>query len=117
MLTRSFFTSESVAGKEKNHIQILWRAQGLAITHEDKEEVIARHFGELLGTKHHRAFSLNWEELNYPSSNLADLEMDIIGEEVKRAIFDTPKENASGPDGFIGDFYSSSWATVQSDGI
>jgi hypothetical protein len=94
MLTRSFFTSESVAGKEKNHIQILWRAQGLAITHEDKEEVIARHFGELLGTKHHRAFSLNWEELNYLSSNLADLEVDIIGEEVKRAIFDTPKENA-----------------------
>jgi hypothetical protein len=103
--------------KRKNHIQNLRIAQGLAITHEDKEEEIARHFGELLGTKHHRAFSLNWEELNYPSFNLADLEMDITGEEVKRAISDTPKENAPGPGGFIGAFYSFCWATVQSDVI
>jgi hypothetical protein len=101
MLTRIF-----LAGKEKNHIQNLQITQGLAITREDKEEEIARHFGELLGTKHHRAFSLNWEELNYPSFNLADLEVDITGEEVKRAISDTPKENAPGQDGFIGAFYS-----------
>jgi hypothetical protein len=43
--------------------------------------------------------------------------VDITGEEVKRAISDTPKENAPGPDGFIGAFYSSCWATVQSDVI
>jgi hypothetical protein len=82
---------------------------------EDKEQEIARHFGELLRTKHHMAFSLNWEELNCPSFNLADLEVDIIGEEVERAVVDMPKENAPGPDGFIGAFYSTCWATVQSD--
>jgi hypothetical protein len=78
----------------------------LAITQEDKEQEISRHFGELLGSKHHRDISLNWEELNYPTFNLEDLEVDITWEEVKRAISDMPKENAPGSDGFIGAFYS-----------
>jgi hypothetical protein len=82
---------------------------------EDKEQEIARHFGELLRTKHHMAFSLNWEELNCPSFNLTDLEVDIIGEEVEREVLGMPKENAPGPDGFIGAFYSTCRATVQSD--
>jgi hypothetical protein len=50
--------------KRKKHIQILQTAQGLAIRQEDIEQKIAHHFRELLGTKHHRAISLNWEELN-----------------------------------------------------
>jgi hypothetical protein len=60
--TQSFFTSGLMEGKEKKHIQILQTPQGLAITHDDKEQEIARHFEELLRSKHHRAFSLNWEE-------------------------------------------------------
>jgi hypothetical protein len=36
--------------KRKKHIQILQTTQGLAITHEDKEQEIARHFNGLLGT-------------------------------------------------------------------
>jgi hypothetical protein len=87
----------------------------LAITHEDKEQKISYHFSELLGSKHHRDLSLNWEELNYPNFNLADLDVDITREEVKRAILDMPKENALGPDGFNEAFYSTCWATVQGD--
>jgi hypothetical protein len=86
-----------------------------AITHEDKEREIARHFEELLRSKHHRAFSLNWEELNYPTFNLTELEADISRKEVKSAILEMPKVNAPGPDGFLGAFYSSCWATVQRD--
>jgi hypothetical protein len=59
--------------------------------------------------------SLNCEELNYPNFNLVDLDVDITGEEVKRVILDMPKENAPRPDGFIGAFYSTCWATVQGD--
>jgi hypothetical protein len=62
-----------------------------------------------------RDLSLNCEELNYPNFNLVDLDVDITGEEVKRVILDMPKENAPGPDGFIGAFYSTCWATVQGD--
>jgi hypothetical protein len=34
---------------------------------------------------------------------------------VKRAIFDMPKENAPGSDGFIAAFYCTCWATVHSN--
>jgi hypothetical protein len=90
--------------KRKKHIQILQTLQGLTITHDDKEREIAYHFEELLEAKHHRAFSLNWEELNYPAFNLTELEANISGEEVKSAISEMPKENSPGPDGFTGAF-------------
>jgi hypothetical protein len=47
--------------------------------------------------------------------NLSDLEVDITREEANRAISEMSKENAPGLDGFIGTFYSSCWAAVQSD--
>jgi hypothetical protein len=72
--------------KRKKQIQILQTMQGLAITHDDKEQEIARHFKELLRAKHHRSLSLKWEELNYPTFNLSDLEVDITGEEFRNAI-------------------------------
>jgi hypothetical protein len=101
--------------RRRKHIQILRTAQGLAIKQEDKEKEVAHHFEELLGTKHSRSISINWEELNYPSFNLANQEASITSEEVKRAISDMPKENVSGPDGFIGAFYAACWETVRSD--
>jgi hypothetical protein len=101
--------------KRKRHIQILQTSQGLAISHEEKEEEIARHFGKLLGTKHSRSVSLNWEELDYPRFNLADLEANITKEEVTKAVANMPKENAPGPDGFIGAFYSKCWEILKSE--
>jgi hypothetical protein len=88
--------------KRKKHIQLLHTTQGLAFSHEDKEKEISRHFKELLGTKHSCEITLNWDELDYPHFNLEGLEDEITGEEVKHAIADMPKENAPGPDGFIG---------------
>jgi hypothetical protein len=102
--TKLFYLRDN--GRKRNkHIQLLHTAQGLAFSHEDKEKEISRHFNELLGTKHSRDITLNWDELGYPHLNLDGLEDGISGEEVKRAIADMPKENAPGPDGFIGAFY------------
>jgi hypothetical protein len=53
--------------------------------------------------------------LGYPRFNLTGLESNITEEEVKRAIANKPKENALGPDGFIGAFYSKCWETVKSE--
>jgi hypothetical protein len=101
--------------RRRKHSQILRTTQGLAIRQEDKEKEVTRHFEELLGTKYSRSISINWEQLDYPSFNLADQEASITSEEVKRAISDMPKENAPGSDGFIGAFYAACWETVQSD--
>jgi hypothetical protein len=90
---------------------------GFPIKHEDKEKEISRHFEELLGTKQARTLSLNWEELNYPSFNLEDLDLPISEEEIKGVVASMPKENVPGPNGFIGAFYSKCWEIVKGDVI
>jgi hypothetical protein len=99
--------------KRKKHIQVLQTPQGLAFSHEDKEKEIAQHFEELMGTRHSQAISLNGDEMDCPNFNLVELEVDITGDEVKKAIADMLKENAPGPDGFIGAFYTKCWDTVK----
>jgi hypothetical protein len=101
--------------KRKKHIQFLQTSEGPVFMHEDKEKEIARHFENLLGTRHHRAINLNWGELGYPSFNLANLEAPIACEEVKNVIDNSPKENAPGSNGFIGAFYGKCWDIVKSD--
>jgi hypothetical protein len=112
MQTQIFFYLRANDRKNKKHIQVIRTIEGLAIRQEDKEQEVARHFGDLLGKKNHRTISLNWGELNYPSNNLVDLEVDITGEEVKKGVFDMPKENAPRPDGFIGAFYCTCWVMI-----
>jgi hypothetical protein len=60
---------------------------------------------------------LSWEELGYPSFNLNGLDAEITGEEVQSAVTSIPKDNAPGPDGFIGSFYHKCWDIVKSDVI
>jgi hypothetical protein len=85
------------------------------MSHEDKEKEIARHFDLLLGTKQRRSLAINWGDLNYPSFDLVDLDVDLQEEEVRQAISDMPKDNAPGPDGFIRAFYSKCWEIVRVD--
>jgi hypothetical protein len=58
---------------------------------------------------------LNWDELDYSTVDLLDLDADITDEEIKRAILEITKENALGPDGLIGAFYSVCWEVIKSD--
>jgi hypothetical protein len=101
--------------KRKKHIPILQTEGGLAIKHEDKAKEIKRHFGEMLSTKRARTSTLNWDELGYRSYNLMELDTEITGEEVQLAMASIPKENASGPDSFIGAFYHKCWDIVKGD--
>jgi hypothetical protein len=103
--------------KRKKHIQIFQTLHGLALSQEDKEKEVARHFESLLGTKHYWGIALNWSELGYPRFNLAELEVNIIAEDVKKAIADMPKENAPGPDGLICAFCTKYWDIVKSNVI
>jgi hypothetical protein len=74
------------------------------MSHEDKAKEIERHFGEVLSKKQPRTVSLNWNELNYLTFNLAELEVEITEEKIKKATNEMSKENAPGPDVFIGAF-------------
>jgi hypothetical protein len=103
--------------RRKKHIQFLQTPSGIAIKHEDKKNEIFCHFDELLGTKQVRELSLNWEDLNYPHHNLDDLDLPISEEEIRRVVASMPKDNAPGPDGFIGAFYSKCWEIVKGEVI
>jgi hypothetical protein len=76
-----------------------------------------RHFDLLPGTKQRRNLRINWGDLNYLSFDLADLDMDLHEDEVRQAISDMPKDNALGPDRFIGAFYIKCWEIVKVDVI
>jgi hypothetical protein len=101
--------------KRKKHIQAHQTLEGLAMSHEDKEKEIEQHFNLLLGTKQRRSLAINWGDLNYPSFDLADLDIDLQEEEVRQAISDMKKDNAPGPDEFIRGFYSKCWEIVRVD--
>jgi hypothetical protein len=53
---------------------------------------IERHLGEVLGMKQTRSVAINWEELNSPAFNLAELDEKITGDEVSKVITDLPKK-------------------------
>jgi hypothetical protein len=78
--------------KRKKHIWILQMEEGLTVKHEDKSKEIERHFREVLGTKQPRLVSINWDELNYPVFNLAELDEEITREEVNKVIASIPKK-------------------------
>jgi hypothetical protein len=114
--TKYFFLKANGRKRKKAHTNAS-HPNGFAINHEDKEREVARHFGDLLGTKQSRAAGLNWDELECPSFSLEDLEAPFTDEEIKSTMFTLPKENAPGPDGFIWAFYSKCWETVKGDVI
>ena len=90
---------------------MLTAPQGPVSEHEDKARILPQHFTSLMGTN--VASDLNWEELNLPSSNLSHLDSAFSLEELKSAIDSMRGEKASGPDGFIGNFYKKCWPIIK----
>ena len=101
--------------RRKNFIVTLRTPQGLAITHAEKQEVLRAHYEGCLGTAEPRKTTFNWEELGYHARDLSALEAPFLLDELKKAIFDMPREKAPGPDGFIGLFFRSCWDTISED--
>jgi hypothetical protein len=78
------------------------KSNGLAISQQQKEEVVFNHFVNLLGQTQVRTASLNWNNPGYVREDLSELEDPFEPEEIKQTIMSLPSEKASGPDVFIG---------------
>ena len=87
--------------RRKNHIHLLKTRTGLAVTHEEKETEIDKHFSAVLGTLSRSARSLNWSVLGLQSLNLSNLDSDLEEDEIKQAVMDLPKQKAPDPDVFL----------------
>jgi hypothetical protein len=81
----------------------------------EKHEVIFNHFLNHIGAHVPRSCALNLAELEWLPQDLANLEIPFAEEEVKRVIMEAPKENAPGPDGYIGTFFTHCWGIIKEE--
>jgi hypothetical protein len=66
---------------------------------------------------HHslRQCIINWEVIGLQRYDLTDLDREISDEEIETVVRQTPTEKATGPDGYIGEFFKSYWTIVKKD--
>jgi hypothetical protein len=83
---------------EKNHIQWLKHNQGWVTEHAAKEDIVTNHFNSIMGVRVARVHDFNWDELNFPLSDLHALGEPFIEVEVKSAIDQMPFDKAPSPD-------------------
>jgi hypothetical protein len=78
----------------------------VAVTQDGKSKVIFDHFMQHIGTYELRSCSLNFSNLGWQPQNLQQLELPVSADELHQVILNAPKEKATGPDGYIGMFFS-----------
>lgn len=61
------FHAKMASRRRKNFIHTLQSESRTVSDHDDKAEVIHKHFCTLLGTKRSRQCTINWDELHLPS--------------------------------------------------
>jgi hypothetical protein len=92
--------------KRKNFISSLISDDGLVLTkHEEKERNVNEFYYNLLGVSVDRDSTINLEEVNIPSHDLAELYVPFSEEEIWKTISSLPLDKAPGTDGFTGKFY------------
>jgi hypothetical protein len=92
--------------KQRNFIHYLQMDNGIAVTQSEKQHTIFDHYLKHIGTYVPRACSLNFSELNWQPRDLQHLNLPFSEQEIKNAIYNTPKEKAPGLDGYIGSFFT-----------
>jgi hypothetical protein len=103
------------AWRRKNHIYRLKHNQGWVTEHAAKKGVVNNHFKSVLGTRVARVHDFNWDELNFPLTDLNALG-DLLSEaEVKSAIDQMPTDKAPGPDDYTGAFFNKCWDIIKGD--
>jgi hypothetical protein len=62
-----------------------------------------------------RDSTINFEEVNIPSHDLAELDAPFSEEEIWKTISSLPLDKARGPNGFTGKFYKTCWQIIRVD--
>ena len=88
---------------------------GLATSHDEKADMLFRHFSGILGVDPQRCATLNLQDLGIQPANLDHLEYPFSEEEVWQTIKSLPADKSPGPDGFTAEFYKSAWPIIKTD--
>jgi hypothetical protein len=73
------------------------------------------YYNEKLGSAPQRECTIDWNTLQTPRYDLAELEKEVTEEEIYTALMQTPPEKSPGPDGYIGAFYKKCWPIIKTD--
>jgi hypothetical protein len=82
---------------------------------QGKEEAFFNAYNNLLGSIENRECELNLGMLDLKQMDLSDLDVMFTDDEVWSVIKEMPKEQAPGPDGYIGSFYHRAWRWIKGD--
>ena len=85
------------------------------VDHDHKKSVIQNHFAEVSKRGPPRHQDINWDNIPVPARDLSDLGAAFTEEEVRKAVFDLPRDKAPGPDGFSGAFFKECWEIIKDD--
>jgi hypothetical protein len=86
-----------------------------AVSQEEKRQVVDTHFHAILGTDSAPSTTFDWAALGLPTHDLSALDADFTLDEIHDAVKAMPADKAPGPDGFISNFFKSSWELVGPD--
>ena len=93
-----FFHIRASTRLRENYVHCLHTDGGVAVTHNDKEKVVADYFSNHLGSVAPRTRTFDWNALGYVPRDLSMLEVPFSQEEIKNTINSMPSDKALGPD-------------------
>ena len=89
----------------------------VAISQEDKHQVLFNHFDGVLVQAKARSVTFNLATFHRAGIYLSVLEEPFTEEEIWATIQSLPADRAPGPDGFTGRFYKTCWPIIKTDFI
>ena len=113
----SFFHKQAGFRKRKNFISKLVEGDRVAITQEDKHQVLFNHFDGVLGQAKARSVTFDLAAFHRAGIDLSILDEPFTEEEIWATIQSLPADRAPGPDGFTGQFYKTCWPIIKTDFI
>nr|ABA97942.1 retrotransposon protein, putative, LINE subclass [Oryza sativa Japonica Group] len=110
-----FFHQHAAYRRRRNFVQQIEHNSQIATAPDEKAVLAQSYFTDVLGLVGQRAFTLELDFLEPRGQLLSELEEPFTVDEVWRAIVDSPRDKAPGPDGFSGQFYHCFWGIIQED--
>lgn len=101
-------------GRKRRNLITKLSVGGVTVTsHQEMEAAIYEHFVQVFGQGERLHSEINFQALGINAIDLHELDEPFLEEEIWAAIRELPADKASGPDGFIGAFYKTSWSIIK----